>query len=499
MASDRSSSRSRRRAPRALVAAAALGLVAAACGAPPSSGNENGGRDGAEGKKLPECPVKAIEDAKGTTNVNLWYGGLGGSPGKTLENMTKSFNASNGLGIKVTANNQGSAYEETLRKYEQTAPTPKQLPQIIYLEDTALGEMVDRGQVIPAQSCMEADGYDMRQISQAALDAFSVDGVLYPGYLNVSTPVLYYNQVAFQKAGLDPKNPPRTLEEVRKAAEVLKAKGVAETPLSFKNDRWFFETWLAGMGQTVVNNDNGRKAAPTKATFNTPEALKLLQFFQQMKKDGLVLPFARTEGSIDQYLAVVQGKAAMLVETSTASSTIRDALGGKITAEDAGINFDSSLVDTATLVPGSAQLPGVDNTGQIYASGGAFYILNTGTKAQQAAAWKFLRFMLEPKNAYEWHTNGGYLPVVKKALTDPRITSFWQHDVAGQMLKNAVDQLYSPTLAAKPGPVVGPYQDYAKTIDTMLNNVMLDGADPAKELAKAEADATKVLQDYNGG
>jgi hypothetical protein len=46
---------------------------------------------------------------------------------------------------------------------------------------------------------------------------------------------------------------------------------------------------------------------------------------------------------------------------------------------------------------------------------------------------------------------------------------------------------------------VGPYQDYAKAIDTMLNNVMLDGADPAKELAKAEASATKVLQDYNGG
>ena len=325
-----------------------------------------------------------------------------------------------------------------------------------------------------------------------------MEGVLWPGYMNVSTPMIYFNKVHFQKAGLDPNDPPGTLEEVREAARKLKDAGVSQKPLSFKVNRWFFETWLVGINQDIVNNDNGRDAAATEASFNTPEAVDLLEFLKTMNTDGLLNAFAATEGSIDHYLALVSEQSSMVIETSTASTTIRDALGGKITAAEAGIDFDQSVIDKAALVPGGGSYPGIEAPGKVFASGGAFYILNAGTPAQQAASWKFLQFMLQPENAREWHVNGGYLPVVKSVLDEEEVRTFWDTDVAGVLLLNAVDQLK----AADPdqaGPLIGPFPAYTEAVQGALEGVLFSGADPAQALKDAEAAVNKTLTDYNGG
>lgn len=455
-----------------------------------------------EGAELPECPLEALEDAEGPVTVDLWFGGLGGSPTAVMTGMAEKFNASQDK-VVVRANNQGTSYEEVLRKYQGASSTPSQLPQIIYLEDTTLGEMVDRGQVLPAQSCMDADGYDLTQIAPQARGAGSVDGVMYPGYMNVSTPVIYFNKVHFEQAGLDPNQAPETLEEVREVAEILKEQGISSRPLSFINNRWFIETWLAGIGQDAVDNNNGRSDPPTAATFDTPEAVELLQFLKDMEADGLMQPFARTEGSINHYLALLpQGDAAptssMLIETSTASSTIRDFLGGELSAEEAGPQFSGTEIDLENikLVPGAGPLPGIEAPGKIFASGGNFFMLNTSSPEQQAASWEFMKFMLQPENAFEWHTEAGYLPVVKEVLDNPAVEEFWNTDVAGGMLRFAVEQLNDAD-PDQAGPLVGPYPDFGQAVDRALDNVLLGGADPAAELTAAEESVTAVLERYN--
>jgi sn-glycerol 3-phosphate transport system substrate-binding protein len=361
--------------------------------------------------------------------------------------------------------------------------------------------MVDKGQVLPAQTCMEADNYDPTQITPAARSAFSVDGVLYPGYMNVSTPILYFNKTDFLKAGLDPANPPRTLDEIRKAAEKLKSTGVSGKPLSFNLKPWFFETWLAGVNQDAVNNNNGRSAPATKATFDTPQAVKILKWLQGMKNDGLMIPFADTEGTIDHYLALlnkdVNKRASMLIETSTAVTTITAVVGGQLSAADLGVNFDASVAAKNKFVPGTGQLPGLEAPGKVFASGGAFYILNTSSPAQQAASWEFLNFMLRPENAKAWHMQGSYLPVVKSVLDEPDVQKFWATDTSGVLLKKAVDQL-SAADPDQAGPLIGAYPDYRAIMRTALDNVVLNNADPQATLTKAQADVTKVLKAYNG-
>lgn len=121
---------------------------------------------------------------------------------------------------------------------------------MIYLEDTTLGEMVDKGQVLPAQSCMEADGYDITQLAPAGPGGLLGGRCALPGYMNVSTPVIYYNKVHFEKAGLRTRTSRRRRSpEVEEYAKILKDKGVSPKPMAFLANEWFFNTWMAGVAR----------------------------------------------------------------------------------------------------------------------------------------------------------------------------------------------------------------------------------------------------------
>jgi len=153
--------------------------VAAACSDPPTSGSggEQVVSDNGE-VTLPECPLKALDDATGPTEITLWYGGIGGPVKDTLESMVAGFNASQDK-VKLTASDQGQSFAEVYRKFESAASADtSQLPDIVMLENTQLQVIADSGLILPAQSCMEADGYDLTDIEPAVRSTFSVNAVL---------------------------------------------------------------------------------------------------------------------------------------------------------------------------------------------------------------------------------------------------------------------------------------------------------------------------------
>jgi sn-glycerol 3-phosphate transport system substrate-binding protein len=480
-----------------LLTALVLALVAVACSDPPTAGDGDArtAGDAGDAGDLPECPLDALEEAPGPVEATLWYGGLGGVTKITMDETVARFNASQDE-VVLNASDQGQSYQEVFRKYESAASaSPDQLPDLIYLEDTELQAMIDGGRVLPAQACMEAAGYDITEVEPAVRGKYTVDGVLYPGYLNASTPILYYNKAHWVQAGLDPDDPPETLDEVYEQARALKEAGVSERPFVLKNTRWFFETWLSGVGIDMVDNNNGRAGRATEATFDTPEARELFELLQQMADEGLLNVFANTEGNIDHYLALVQEQSSMIVETSTASTTIADVLGGELTAAEAGVDFDESVVDRTSLVPATAPYPGIEAPGEVFTSGGAFFILNTSDPAQQAASWKLLEFMLQPENAKEWHLSGSYLPIVKAVLDEQEVQDFWADTMAGVLLVTAVEQLGNAD-PDRPGPLMGPYPDFADEVEGAMDAILLNGADVESTLSSAEERVTASLERY---
>jgi sn-glycerol 3-phosphate transport system substrate-binding protein len=479
---------------------ATTALVPAACSDPPTSGGGGAqtatGEGGANGESaLPECPLDALDEASGPVEITLWYGGIGGSTKQTMEDMVSGFNASQDQ-VELTASDQGSSFAEVFRKFESAAAAnTDQLPDLVMLENIQLQAIADGGFMLPAQACMEAADYDMTNIEPAVRSAFSVNDVLYPGYMNVSSQVLYYNKAHWVKAGLDPEAPPQTLDEVQEQARAIKAAGVSDKPLAFKVSHAVFENWLSGEGIDVVNNDNGQGGEATEATFDVPESEELLSFLKQMDDDGLLNVFANTEGSIDHFLSLVQQQSSMLIETSTAGITIADALSGQITAAEAGVDFDESLVDRASLVPGTGQFPGVESAGQVHPGGAGFFIVNTSAPEAQAGSWTFLEYMLQPENAKAWHLNGGYLPIVKSVQDEPDVQAFWADDLGGVLLKPAVDQL-SAADPDEPGPLIGPYPDFTLQLQTAIESVLLSDADVSSSLGAAQDEVTASLERY---
>jgi sn-glycerol 3-phosphate transport system substrate-binding protein len=475
-------------------------MVAAACSDPPTSGSgeQANVQAGGEGEaELPECPLDALDEAKGPVEVTLWYGGIGGVTKQTMENMVDAFNASQDK-VKVTASDQGGSYAAVYRKFESAAAAnTDQLPDIVLLENTQLQVLADGGLILPAQSCMEASGYEITDIEPAVRSAFSVNGVLYPGYANVSSQVLYYNKAHWVEAGLDPAAPPRTLEEIYEQAKRLKAAGVSDKPFAFKVSWSVFENWLSGDGVDVVDNDNGRDGEATKATFDTPEARDALSLLKRMNDEGLVNVFSSTEGGVDHYLALATQQSSMLIETSGASVNIAEALGGNLTAADVGAEFDESLIDRTQLVPATGLFPGLKTAGQVHPGGGLFFIVNTAPPEEQAGAWRFLEFMLQPANAKEWHIRGSYLPIVKSVSDEPDVQAFWRDEVAGVLLKPAVDQLADAD-PDEPGPLIGPFTDFTDDLENAIEGVLLSGADVDSALTSAQDEVTQSLQRYAG-
>ena len=104
-------------------------------------------------------------------------------------------------------------------------------PQIVQIFEVGTATMMAaKGAIKPVYQLMAESGekFDPKAFVGAVYGYYSdTQGRLLSMPFNSSTQVLYINDDAFKKAGLDPNNPPKTWPEVGAAAEKLKASGAA--------------------------------------------------------------------------------------------------------------------------------------------------------------------------------------------------------------------------------------------------------------------------------
>jgi len=312
---------------------------------------------------------------------------------------------------------------------------------------------------------------------------FTVQGTQYAMPFNTSGPVLYYNKKAFSAAGLDPNSPPKTLDDVRAAAEKMKAKGV-ESPLGLKTDPIFVEQWTAEANQFFANNGNGRKGRATKAVFNGPSGLRVFNWMDGMVKDGLAATNADLGPSIyDDLLGIRSGAHAMAFDTSAALGTIKTVL-------DAGNDPNIELGVAPLPGPGTGKI-----RGGVFNQGGELFMVNKSSPAKQAASWKFLKFLLQPENVTTWAIATGYIPIRKSSAASTEMQDYWAQNPG---FKVAYDQLLGgrDTLATS-GSVIGNNKGARDAVRDAVNSMFLNGTSPKDALANAVKGATTAIDDYN--
>ena len=328
-----------------------------------------------------------------------------------LDALAEEFNESQDE-VQVLVRNQGVAYDEVLRKYVAAIPS-RQLPGIVYLEDTTLRQVVDSGTVLPAEACEEADDFSTGQLP-AVRNYYTSEGVYWPGYTNVSEPVLYYNANHFRRAGLDPEDPP---------ADARRAAGGRRRPEGGRASRrrcrsilnaWFVESWINGAGASVVNKGNGREGLADESTFDNEVTHELYTWIKEMADDGLLQGHSATDGP-DQ--PVPRRRPAELVDAD------RDEHGGDHHQGGARWRRRHRLrggVDLSKIVPVDGALPRSRGAGPGAGVGRAFFMTNTVPPEQQAAAWEFMKFMWQTESQVDWHLVARTCPPRRRRPTPPR-------------------------------------------------------------------------------
>lgn len=488
--------RTHRSLARLAAGAITLTLVAAACGGggdddSADGGGGDGGGDTTEATTvdLPPCPVGAHEDAAEPVEVVVWHS-FTAKVLDTLQSLTDEYNASQDQ-VEVVLESQGEDYEEVLRKFTEAIPTGD-LPAVLVNDDPSTQFLADSGVILPAQACFEAEGTSLDGFLDTAVAYYTVDGALQPGVLNLGNALLFYNRAHFEAADLDPDDPPSTLAEVREAAQAIKDAGVSDEPLVLAMQPWLTEFWITGAGAPVVNEDNGRAALATEGAIDNETANELYTWFTDMQADGLLKAVPDVPGNVDHFFAIGLEQSSMLVDSSSAATSVAAFLKG----EDIGVDgVDGSDVDTEGLDIDAGPFPTMAEGGTTQVGGSAWYLTNTQSDEVTAAAWDYLSFMNTPAAQARWNLEGSFTPWVKAAVDEPELQASWNDTRLGSWLQIAYEQVAAID-PEWPGPLIGPYSETRDAIRSSLDRLVLEDAAPADTLAEAQTEITEALETY---
>ncbi len=350
-------------------------------------------------------PVRA--GAQAAISLQYYYPvGVSGPLNKLMTEMVGDFNGSHpGIRVEpVFAGNYVQAMAKAMTAVMGGAP-----PDLAVLDTPELFSLLDRNAIIPLDDFIAKSGGKpwIDDYYQTLLLNARANGHVYSIPWQRSTPIFYYNKDLFRKAGLDPSRAPKNWTELVEYAQKLTVRDASgnvaqwgvESPV-VDTSPWVFQGFLIEAGAQFFD-PNGKWVK-----FNSPEAVRALQFILDLQNKYKVHPPGPSSpafwGQVPQDF--IQQKAAMIYTTT-----------GNMTFIRTNAQFDWN----AGFMPADKQYGAP--TG-----GGSFFIFNKISPERQAAAWTFIRWMTEPKQAARWSIGTGYVPIRKTELSDPAFKAYLQ-------------------------------------------------------------------------
>jgi sn-glycerol 3-phosphate transport system substrate-binding protein len=468
-----------------------LGTLASACG---SSSKQTTGASNLAFAQLPTCPVDALKQAKTPVKIQIWEGNQA-EPENALKDLAAKFNASQ-KAVQVEVVHAGDSEDQVWTRYQSTVKDHGTLPALAVLDGFHTQALADLGTVLPAQSCLNADHSSVPPLTPAVRSYYSIGGVQWPAYAYVTEPLMFYNRDHFKRAGLNPDDPPKTVAGVVAAAKKLQSSGVTKHPIAMPLDPIFIESWLTGSGTDLVSNADGRSGPATRATFFSQPALQLYGELQQLLQSGQMVLYPDADGQITHLVQMATGAASITFEMTTISTSVQSFLQGDLNVQSLPGSENLTRGDvTKDAEYAAAPLPGLSAPGRVGIQGMAWYLSSEAPPEQQAAAWTFVKFLLEPANSAYLLTKGSFLPATTAAQADPAVAPFFSSGLAGQWMKLGQKEFDSVD-PSRPGPLVGPYTEFRDAVRLSLTKLAEPNVTPVQALSTAELTLSDALHEY---
>ena len=446
------------------IALLALPLALAACGGE---------------KAAPTAETPGATTAAGPVTIEIWHSEPAANE-EGIKRLAERFNASQDE-VRVRPVYQGGPTDVMTKLMAATGSG--EVPAIAFLMETFIQRMIDSGVVTPVQDFVDEEDYDFSDLDEKAIEYYAVQDKLWGAPFCVDIPLLYYNKEVFREVGLDPEKPPQDLEEVRQYSEkILNRDGsgnVVRSGIALHISLWT-EQILAQQGDLLVDKGNGRDGRATKVLFDNETGQRFFQWWHDMVDEGLAINVGRNPSGAENYLAVATDRAAMTFGFAGALRSIINAL----------------QTGELKLEVGAGPVPGFSGaTGSSLLLGHGLWILNLRPEAEQEAAWKFIKWLLQPEQQAEWFASSGCLPVSRSSVDLPAA-----QEVVAQypLFRVALDvYLNAPANPASLTALAGPLPEVREAIERALERMLSGSTDPAEALKEAAEEANQAIEQYN--
>jgi sn-glycerol 3-phosphate transport system substrate-binding protein len=290
----------------------------------------------------------------------------------------------------------------------------------------------------------------------------------------VSQPMLYINPSIATAAGLDPTDPPSTLEQVAQWAQQIKAKTGNYGFSMNMVDSWILEELSASGGSIFCSPENGRSGSHvTGIEMTSSTQIKLLTTLKELFQSGVALNPGTNSATMTA--AFTSGKVGMVLTSSASYTAIKPSANAQVTV--------AQFPKTSTSKDAGAAI-----------GGASLWISGPGhSKAEQQAAYEFAKFMDSAATQAMWSKATGFLstntgsasyPDGKTSLADPNVKVMYK-----QLKAN-------PASIPSSGCRMGPYAAVRKIVIGAFNKI-ITGGDVRTEMKQAEQQAKTTIAQYN--
>jgi multiple sugar transport system substrate-binding protein len=268
-----------------------------------------------------------------------------------------------------------------------------------------------------------------------------------------SARAMYYNKDLFAKAGIA--EPPKTWDDVKAAAEKLKALGGDIAPFGMQGKEietdvyFYYAMWSYG-GEIMIDGKSG---------LGSEAALKAATLYKAMIDGGLTQKGPTGYNREDVQNLFKKGQVGMMMTAPFLASQIK--------------------TEAPTLQYGVVPVP-MGTTSATYGVTDSI-ILFKNSKAKDAAA-KFLEFSFRPEWREKFDSGEGFLPVTSAVAEMPA----FKNDPVLQIFSSAMG-------SARFAPVIGGWEEIAQTTSSALQKIYLGQGEPKAVLAETAAAVDAIM------
>ncbi|MFO7638462.1 MAG: ABC transporter substrate-binding protein [bacterium] len=341
---------------------------------------------------LPVLFALACGPNDGRVTVRFWHA-MGGESQRTLRTMVDRFEREHPE-VRVELVGMGS-YDALAQKL-MGAVAAGDPPAIAQMYENWTAQFLAGGRLVHLDSFARGpDGLspeELADIYPALLENNSWNGRLLTLPFNKSVPVYYYNVPMYRQAGFD--SFPASWAGFREAANRLTRRDAAGNlevwGAAGGTDIWVFGSMLHQLGGRFLDAEDG------EPEFNGPAGVAALDF-----QVGMVLR--------DR-----------VQNTDVGRTPMDDFLVGRIACLTGSSTWRAPVLADETFLVGMAPLPAGDRPAAII-YGTNIGMFRAAKPAEQAAAWRFIRWFIRPEQQVEWSLGTWYLPIQRSCLDDPRL------------------------------------------------------------------------------